>query len=133
MMFDTYFQLNLFLKGSLIFVKNYVYSAFSYKFYIFIMLAKTRQFRQTPPSKSFILEKNLSLWICKRPWPKKIIIWSLLYCNFDARSVQFLSKLGIAFLYRIRIKLFIFIQSNFTVLLTSPEAAVKFVLHKKLL
>ena len=32
--FGIYFQLNLFLRGSLIFVKNYVYSAFSNKFYI---------------------------------------------------------------------------------------------------
>ena len=106
---------------------------FQTSFIYCIMFTKERQFRQVPTSKSFILEKSLSLWICKISLPKKIIIWSLLCCNIDARSIQFLSKLSIAPIYRSRIYEFFFIPSDFTVLLTSPKAATKVVLYKKLL
>ena len=57
------------------------------------MFTKEIQFRQVPTSKSFILEKSLSLWIYKRSLTGKIIFWSLLYCNIDARSIQFLSNI----------------------------------------
>ena len=63
--------------------------------------------------------------------PRKIIIWSLLYCNIDARSIQFLFKLSIAPFTEAGFKQFIFIPSDLTVLLTYPEVATKVVLYKK--
>ena len=106
---------------------------FQTNFQYCIMFTKERHFKQVPTSKNFILEKSLSLWICKRSLPGKIIVRSLLYCNIDARSIQFLSKLSIAPIYRCRFKQFIFIPADFTILLTSPEAATRVVLYKKLL
>ena len=94
------------------------------------MLTKERQFRQVPTSKSFILEKSLSLWICKRSLPKRSLFGHYYIATHDARSVQFLSKLALRLFTEARFKQFIFIPSYFTVLLTSPEAATNVVLYK---
>ena len=97
------------------------------------MFTKKRQFRQVATSKSLFEKRVFSLWICKRSLPRKIIIWLLLYCNIDARSIQFLSKLTLHPFTEAGFKQFMFITSDFIVLLTSPEAATYTVLYKKLL
>ena len=103
---------------------------FQKSFVYCIMLTKERQFRQVPTSKSFILEKSLSLWICKRSLPKRSLFGHYYIATHDARSVHFLSKLALRLFTEARFKQFIFIPSYFTVLLTSPEAATKVVLYK---
>ena len=57
MIFDIFFQLNLFLEISLIFVKNYVDCAFSNKFYILYHVHKRKKVQAGAYFKEFYSRK----------------------------------------------------------------------------
>ena len=102
--FDTYYQLNLLLEVSLILVKNYVDFAFSNQFYILYHVHQRKTIQAGAYFKEFCSRREPKFMGLQEIVARKdLIFWSLLYCNLDARSIQFLSKLSIAPIYRSRI------------------------------
>ena len=113
---------------------------FQTSFIYCIMFTKERQFKQVLTSKSFIIEKSLSGFV------RKVELYEIVAKNrslfrhyYTVILTQGLSNfyLSITPFTEAGFKQSVFIDnvipSGFTVLLTSPEAATRVVLYKKLL